>query len=59
MRLPRLSFCDMNEEAMLVETLDSYLGTAKADPNVLGLNLDLYPRDEFYVPQFKQEVKID
>jgi MFS family permease len=50
---------DMNEEDMLVETLDSYLGTAKADPNVLGLNLDLYPRDEFYVPQLKQEVKLD
>ncbi len=48
---------EMNEEALLAETLDSYQGEAKADPNVLGLNLDLNPRDEFYVPQIAKQAK--
>lgn len=50
---------EMNEEQMLLETLNSYLGEAKPDPNVLGLNHDLFPRDEFYVPQFKEKIKVD
>lgn len=50
---------EMNEEVLLNETLDTFNGKANPDPHVLGLNLDLHPRDEFYVPQTESESKVN
>lgn len=43
----------IDDTKILAETLNSYLGVAQADKNIAGLNLDLFPRDEYFVPLLK------